>query len=1102
MTSVMHRARVCGLASVFACAAGAVREVPGAVRGKVINVPTVFPDGSIRFHVAVGPSADERMVPVPAGGRLVADVMLEDSFDADAKARWRDVAGATRIEGGKLVADSRRNDVVMGGINERDVRVSVDADAGVQMGILVRYRDKNNFVLAFYQPRDRILGFHEAANGNLGPQVGNVSAKTLVGDTIHMVVEVRGKRVSATLTDGQSHTVETSFTVGRLTEAGGVGLYHDRSVGPRPQHFDNLEVARLTRVVPANAVQVVIPAGVSKADAVWAIGDEVKVTGRESTGKAADGGLRTITVAKVSDIAAAGRGAAGQTLFPRRLPGSKWVRFAARGFSKPACGVVYRMGDVVTNGMPLGGVDAGCIDLETNGMLGYCTIFNTHVPRRGPMNVPVLGLSVGGRTWVLCDPKPKDGTGSYQHSAAGRKYSVWRNEGWDRSATDALTPVPMTVDLGGAETAKEIHYWGHYPVADLEFETDAPVRVGVRAWSPFLPGRLVDSMAPGIVFEVHLRNPGDAVQKGAVAFSFPGPLDKEAGADTFAREELNGKVTGVEVKAPLASYAMGVIGPAKTRLGGALEGAAWAKIASSLPEADAKHAGTSVAVDFSLPAGATKVVRFLLTWHAPTWNAGGYNWAGAKNSFTHMYAKHYRSARQAAELLATNHAELLRRVLAWQQVVYTDRKLPVWLQDSLVNSLHMIAETGMWAQAKPPIPDWVRPEDGLFGLNECPRGCPQIECIPCSFYGNQPLVYFFPELALSTLRGYKGYQYPDGAAVWVFGGCTGNTPPVDFVSPTRGYQFASNGISLAAMVDRYFLCHGDKAFAREFHPQIKENMIWTVNLRKSPDYPVGDKIIAMPRAEDTDETAKPPTEWFEAGEPGWRGMTAHVGGLHLAQLRIAERLAREAGDAAFAKQCAEWAQAGAESMEKHLWTGTYYLNYYEPETQLKSDLVFGYQLDGEWITDHHGLRSALPEARVQTVLDTIKRYNVACSKYGAVNYTQPDGKPAQVGGYGTYSFFPPEALMLAMTYMYNGQPEFGLELARKVWHNIVCLQGYTWDMPNIMRGDTDTGERTYGNDYYQDLMLWSMPAAIDGADFGAPVKRGGLVDRVLRAAGS
>jgi hypothetical protein len=33
--------------------------------------------------------------------------------------------------------------------------------------------------------------------------------------------------------------------------------------------------------------------------------------------------------------------------------------------------------------MALGGMDTGCLDFESNGLLGYCTMFNTHVPRHG-----------------------------------------------------------------------------------------------------------------------------------------------------------------------------------------------------------------------------------------------------------------------------------------------------------------------------------------------------------------------------------------------------------------------------------------------------------------------------------------------------------------------------------------------------------------------------------------------------------------------------------------------------------------------------------------------------------------------------------------------
>ena len=795
-------------------------------------------------------------------------------------------------------------------------------------------------------------------------------------------------------------------------------------------------------------------------------------------------------------VQAASASGPAPSLFPTDYPNKQWLQFRALGFRKPACGVIYRLGDQVTNGMALGGIDTGCLDLETSGLLGYMTIFNTHVPRRGPLNLPLFGLSVGGKTCVLCDPTQiKTGSGDYQPAGPGAKYRVWKGKKWENAREQFQEGAPQ-LRLDGVTVPRQIHYWGHYPIVELEFETDLPVSVGLRAWSSFLPGQVVDSMLPGIVFEVHLRNFSKLAQEGTIAISFPGPTDKEAGCSAFPRQPLQASsLKGMMVGGPMASFALGVVGNGRARFGGGLagDGFKWSRIKQALPEPLAEEPGCSAAVDFHLRPKEARVERFILTWHAPTWNAGGYNWADSSHTFTHMYARHYPSALATAQKLARDHDGLLKRILAWQEVVYTYEALPVWLRDSLVNALYMITEDGLWAQAKAPLPSWVRAEDGLFGLNECPRGCPQIECIPCSFYGNQPLVYFFPELALSTYRGYKGYQFADGAPPWIFGGCTGNTAPIDFASTTRGYQFATNGISLAAMLDRYFLCYPErrKEFVREFYAVLKRCMIWTVNLR--PEYPLGDRIIAMP-------TGNVGTEWFEAPEPGWAGMTAHVGGLHLAQLRITERFAEAAGDKAFAEQCREWLKAGCESMERKLWTGSYYLNYWEPETNRKSDLVFGYQLDGEWITDHHGLPSALPKNRVQQTLQTIKHCNVAVTKYGAVNYARADGTPAPVKGYGTYSYFPPEALMLAMNFMYEGQKDLGLELAHKVWHNLVCSQGYTWDMPNIMRGDVDTGERTYGNDYYQDMMLWSLPAALEGKDFGAPMRPGALVDRILRAA--
>jgi uncharacterized protein (DUF608 family) len=187
-------------------------------------------------------------------------------------------------------------------------------------------------------------------------------------------------------------------------------------------------------------------------------------------------------------------------------------------------------------------------------------------------------------------------------------------------------------------------------------------------------------------------------------------------------------------------------------------------------------------------------------------------------------------------------------------------------------------------------------------------------------------------------------------------------------------------------------------------------------------------------------------------------------------------------------------------LEDTLWNGRYYLNFNDPENKLKSDLVFGYQLDGQWICDAHGVPGVFPSERVATTLETIRETNCALSQSGATNYADPDGSSAKVGGYGTYGYFPPELMMLAMTYMYEGEREFGVDLLHRCMQNIVCQWGYTWDAPNTIRGDMDTGQRHFGADYYQNMMLWFAPAALADQDIAKSADDGGLPRRVIEAA--
>ncbi len=789
-----------------------------------------------------------------------------------------------------------------------------------------------------------------------------------------------------------------------------------------------------------------------------------------------------------SKPAAAGR------LFPAHLLHATWVDFKPAGYHQPVTGLIYRGEPRPTCGMPLGGLDTGCLDIESNGMLGYCTIFNHLVNPRWLINLPFLGLSTAGKTWVLAsDTLAKEDTPRQNQSIV------------TFPPTD-YTPRYHDVGLRGVNLAQSIDYWGHYPILDMEFDTDAPVSVGLRAWSPFVPGDAATSMAPGAVFEVHVRNRGRQQRQGTLAFSFPGfevSGDNDARA-AMRRATLADDLHGVWIDSgkPAAwqmAYVLAAL-DAEARTGGPLnaDGPAWSRIAEQLPEPAAGETGASLAIDFDLRGGETRVYRILLAWHAPHWRAGGAPGHEATDLHTHMYARHYADALTTARFLARHHEALLQRVIAWQETLYTDPDTPGWLADALINHLYLIPEDSVWGQAIAPIGDWCREEDGLFGLCECPRGCPQIECLPCSFYGNIPLVYFFPEAARSTLRGYKAYQFPDGRPPWIFGGVTANVPdhrpPYGLARPDTGYQTVLNGACYIVMADRYWQVSGDDGFLREFWDSLKRCNDFSMNLR--PAYGLS-QVMAMP-APGTDSYGLGDTEWFEAPEPGWKGYVTHAGAVRMAQIQIMRRMAEAMGDTEYLRKCDDWLAAGARVLEAHLWAGTHYLNFVEPETGQRSDLIFGYQLDGQWIADWHGVPGVFPPERVATTLDTLRKVNCALSQSGAVNYANPDGTAAKVGGYGTFSYFTPELYMLAMTFMYGGQREFGLELLRRCLANL-ARWGYWWDAPNTFRGDVDSGQRAFGADYYQNMMVWAVPAALHGEDLAGPCRPGGLVAKVIAA---
>ena len=215
-------------------------------------------------------------------------------------------------------------------------------------------------------------------------------------------------------------------------------------------------------------------------------------------------------------------------LFPADMEAFEWSRFQAAGYRVPVTGIVYRQmqaswsqfgadsGIRPVSGVPMGGIDTGALYVEASGAFGYTSIFNHYTPQGGPLNTPIFGLGVGDKVWVLTSRRTKNYAGDCRPS---------------------LGPPMTFFETPGLEEIEGVDYWGHYPIADTQFKTAAPVAVSVRSWAPFIPGDSKTSNTPGAIFEVHLTNTTAEKQAGTLAFSFPGF------ADHHSRDEiLDGRI--------------------------------------------------------------------------------------------------------------------------------------------------------------------------------------------------------------------------------------------------------------------------------------------------------------------------------------------------------------------------------------------------------------------------------------------------------------------------------------------------------------------------------------------------------------------------------
>lgn len=798
-------------------------------------------------------------------------------------------------------------------------------------------------------------------------------------------------------------------------------------------------------------------------------------------------------------------------LFPAGLKGAQWNSFPAFGYANSVSGICYRTATAgyfscyvdkpfPCSGMPLGSIDTGALYLEPSGVLGYTSIFNHLTPIGGPLNVPYMGLSAHGRSWVLSTAQTKNYAGNNRPSMGVKV-------------------------LGGVSSSD---YWGHYPIADIEYDSDSPVQVGLRCWSPFIPGDSKASNTPGAVFEAHLRNTSAAVEKGSLLFNFPGFADHSSKDTSIGWPDLPVKPvmppphvtrraapaglsgTWVEDQAWGMSYVLAALGSESVRTGAGLgvDGHHWDAAETTLPPFAAKDDGSStLAVDYQIPPGQTRVIRIVLAWYAPEWEGNGTPGTGGRRietyapeglalsttgkRFTHMYASRFADAGEVATYLEQNHEQLLRRIIAWQSEVYNDSTLPGWLADALINALYYFAPCSMWAQAKDPIGSWCKPEDGLFALEESPRACPHMSTLSNIGMQGPTLSFFFPDLALSLLRAIRSTQRENGDVAQLMGRWADPANPMSY-----DYQEVLSGFCYVSAAYLHWKITGDQAFMREFYPSVKKALEYSFTQR--PDLGPS-QIIAMPPHR---KHAWNDIEWFE--DRSIYGYVTHPGGLRIAGAEMLKAWAQAIGDTQHAQQLDVLIAAGKDALQQYLWKGDHYLVYNDPKTGKTLDAFFSPQLNGQYWARFCGLPAVFPQENVRRVLSVLREKVCNLSRVGMPPiYSMPDGSlwTSDKTGYltGEYVYTNHQVIWNALTFIYEGQRNFGLNLLRKNLALNYLTWGYTWDGPNACSAGGDTGEVNYGWDYWFNWSIWNAPAALLNKDITALTQPGGLVHRILQA---
>ncbi len=671
----------------------------------------------------------------------------------------------------------------------------------------------------------------------------------------------------------------------------------------------------------------------------------------------------------------------------------------------------------VLSGVPLGGMGAGKMELLPNGLFNAFTFLNNwSQPLNGHVhNFPgILGYHLG----IFVN---------------GKAYLL------------------QTVPVAGLPTVRSTRYEGSFPKAILHVdEPSLGLKLSVEVFSPWVPHDSKNSSLPCTYFSIKVKNLrsrktdvsllfigrnvcGDWCvgrenriedTKEAVHLEFNNhvatPDDPKKGTIRFSFQKSQWKTSFIESwNAVTRNFHFRAD---EIRL------SAWDYFSKDGQLPNTKLGYTAQGENQEL-CGAVAATRTFAKGEEKSWNFTA-TWYFPQHTIGHKYSTWFKTAADVQKYADKNRARFKLKVDQLHRLV---RQLPFpgWFHDALVTNLAPFFSSSWYAR------------DGRFVFYEAPVVCPLMGTVDVGFYGSVPLAYFFPDLEISQLMQFAKFQRPDGYIPHDLGRNCISIPS----NGTTYYFWKDLNPKFALMAYRDYLWSKNEGFLKSIYPHVKKAMRWAIESDKDGD--------GLPDHEGADQT-------FDLWD--FRGANSYTAGIFLAALLASRKLAEKMKDQAFASECDLRFWRGRESFDRELWNGDYF-----GQTCALS------QLNGQWYADMLGLGDIADPRKINRALNSILAKNTSISKFGMVNSVLANNRLDTSNNHAKNIWFGMNYAFISLCLMRGLPAAKVMKPAFALWDNVTNKQKNPWNQPDMI--DSKTGQYVFGDSYYRNMAIWSIPIA-------------------------